>query len=187
MINPLTIWQLAVTGLELFQAVNKVKNPILGGVVKIIDAVVEKKADGVSNEALMTMVEHSAKSAWNNLDAEKVGKIAAVVFDDEEQLNSWNTNKAEWQADYYDLEADEDEGIMAGGEDENWVSKFFTDEDEEISKVIGLTKQQVMEMSYGAIFELSKMIDDSIDWVHKDAKAAYELKYSQFDNAEYEG
>jgi len=79
----MNIWGILDGGLDIAKMVIGASNPIAGGVIGLIDMVVEKKADGVSNNSVMKMLESTAKSTWNNLDDDKLSRIRDIIFEKE--------------------------------------------------------------------------------------------------------
>lgn len=75
----MNLWGLVDAGLDMVKAVGMVTNPIAGGVLEIIDAVVEKKADGVSNDSVKKMIVHSAQSTWNSLDDQAILEMFQAI------------------------------------------------------------------------------------------------------------
>ena len=51
----------------------------IGAVLTVVDAVVEKANDGISNDSVVDMLTTMSKSTWNSLDPEKVERIKAIL------------------------------------------------------------------------------------------------------------
>jgi len=79
----MNLWGILDGGLDIAKMVVGASNPIAGGVIGLIDMVVEKKSDGVSNSGVMKMLESSARSTWNNLDEDKLSRIGDIIFEKE--------------------------------------------------------------------------------------------------------
>lgn len=54
----------------------------IGTVLTVVDAVVEKANDGVSNNTVIETLSKMSKSSWNSLTPEKLERIEAILNED---------------------------------------------------------------------------------------------------------
>lgn len=54
-------------------------NPVAGLVISGINAIVEKKEDGISNDSVFEVIKAMAKSKWNSLNSDKLSRIMDII------------------------------------------------------------------------------------------------------------
>lgn len=70
-------------GIDIFTTVATTVNPMAGLVISGIQAVVQKKDDGISNESVIGVLQAMGTSTWNNLDSDKIKRITEILFEEE--------------------------------------------------------------------------------------------------------
>lgn len=70
-------------GIDIVKTVATTINPVAGLVVSSIQAVVQKKDDGISNESVIGVLQAMGASTWNNLDSDKIKRMTEILFEEE--------------------------------------------------------------------------------------------------------
>lgn len=73
------LWSVLGVVIAMFKPSVSATNPKIGQILGYVETIVAAKDAGISNKSVKDTLVAMSKSAWNNLDSDKITKIMAVI------------------------------------------------------------------------------------------------------------